>query len=162
MKSAKQIVAEWTGKEIVFPAGIPCQSMGSDIDYVDPANQNYKILLYVDSTGCTSCRLRLSDWKQIVAEADSLFRGRVDFLFFFQPKKQDEKELQFFFRQNGFTYPVFIDTNNEIDKINKFPSDIQYQSFLLDKDSKVLLIGNPSINKGIWQLFKKYISEGTV
>ena len=92
-------------------------------------------------------------------EADSLFQGSVVFLFFFQPKKQDKKELQFLFRQNGFEYPVFIDTKNEMNKINKFPTDNQYQCFLLGKDNKVVLIGNPSANAGIWQLFKKYISE---
>jgi len=86
----QQVVAEWTGKEIQFPTGIPCRSMGIDTDCINITNLNYKILLYVDSLGCSSCRLKLSEWKQIIAEADSLFSGEVDFLFFFQPKKQDE------------------------------------------------------------------------
>ena len=157
--SALQIVTEWTGKEILFPEGILSQSMGKDTIGIDFSNPNYKILLYVDSAGCSSCRLRLSEWKQIMEEADSLFSSKVDFLFFFQPKKQDEKELEFIFRQLGFQHPVFIDTKKEIDRINKFPSQTEYQCFLLDRDNKVLMIGNPSINTGIWQLFKGYISE---
>ena len=159
MQSARQIVAEWTGKEIQFPEGIPCQSLGQDTVCINTHNSTYKILLYVDSTGCSSCRLKqLFEWKNIMAEADSLFSGEVDFLFFFQPKKQDEKELQFLFRQYGFRHPVFIDTKNEIDKLNKFPSQTDYQCFLLDRDNRVLMIGNPSVNTGIWQLFKRYIS----
>ena len=159
-QSIQQVVTEWAGKEIVFPTGIPCQSLGNDTECIGFANKNYKILLYVDSMGCTSCRLQLINWKQLIAEADSLFLGEVDFLFFFQPKRQNEKELQFLFRQNRFNHPVFIDTNNEINRINKFPSQTGYQCFLLDKDNKVLLVGNPSNNAGIWQLFKKYIAEG--
>ena len=162
MQSARQIIAQWTGREIQFPAEVHCFSSGRETTCIDPANQNYKILLYVDSVGCTSCRLQLPEWKQLIAEADSLFSGGVDFLFFFQPKKQNEKELQFVFRQNGFQYPVFIDTNNEVGRLNKFPSKAEYQCFLLDGDNKVLLIGNPSVNTGIWQLFKKYIAGGTL
>ena len=158
-EDATKIVSEWTGKQIKFPDGLSCTSMGKDTTCIDLYSDNYKILLYVDSLGCSSCRLKLSEWKQIMAEADSLFNGKVDFLFYFQPKKQDEKELQFLFRSNGFNHPVFIDLKNEIDRINKFPSQTGYQCFLLDRDNKVLMIGNPSVNTGIWQLFKGYISE---
>jgi len=158
-QSIRQVVAEWTGKEIQFPEGTPCQSLGQDTVCIDFSNQTYKILLYVDSVGCISCRLRLTEWKRIIAEADTLFAGEVDFLFFFQPKKRDERELQYMFRNNGFRHPVFIDTKNEINKLNKFPSQTEYQCFLLDIDNKVVLIGNPSLNTGIWQLFKRYISE---
>ena len=158
-ENAAKIVAEWTGKKILFPAGIPCQSLGIDTTCIDCSNQTYKILLYVDSVGCSSCRLKLYEWKQIMEEADELFPVQVDFLFFFQPKKQDEKELQLLFRQYSFRHPVFIDSANEINQLNKFPSNINYQCFLLDSANKVLLIGNPIYNPGIWQLFKKYILE---
>jgi len=157
-QTIREVVAEWTGKQILFPEGIPCQSLGRDTFCINPANQNYKILLYVDSAGCSSCRLKLFEWKQIIEDADTSFSEQVDFLFFFQPKKQDERELQFMFRNNGFNHPVFIDRNCEIDRLNKFPSQTEYQCFLLDADNKVIMVGNPSLNTGIWQLFKKYIS----
>jgi len=55
METAAKIVAEWTGKEIRFPDGIPCQSSGRDTVCIDPHRPAaYKIMLYVDSTGCTS------------------------------------------------------------------------------------------------------------
>ena len=118
----QQVVAEWTGKEILFPNGIRCQSLDTDIPCSDFSSQNYKILLYVDSAGCSSCRLKLAEWKQLIAEADSLFAGEVDFLFFFQPKKQNEKELQFLFRQNGFQHPVFIDSQKKLtESTNSLP-----------------------------------------
>ena len=161
-ENAAKIVTEWTGKEIKFPQGLSCTSMGTDTSCVNLYNDNYKILLYVDSLGCSSCRLKLYEWKLIITEADSLFGGEIDFLFFFQPKKQDEKELQFIFRQNSFQHPVFVDIRNEIDKLNKFPSQTSYQCFLLNRDNKVVIIGNPSVNSGIWQLYKKYLSENSI
>ena len=158
-RDAAKIVTEWMGKEILFPADIPCQSSGSETDCIDFSNQTYKILLYVDSAGCSSCRLKLPEWKQIMAEADTLFAGTIDFLFFFQPKKQSEETLQLIFKQSGFSHPVFMDTENKINSINRFPAQTDFQCFLLDRDSKVILIGNPAFNPGVWALFKRIIAE---
>ncbi|MDR1339325.1 MAG: hypothetical protein LBK58_04660 [Prevotellaceae bacterium] len=92
-------------------------------------------------------------------ESDTVFIRKPEFVFFFQPKKKDEKELAFIFRQNGFRHPVFVDKENEIGKLNSFPSKPEYQCFLLDRDNKVIIVGNPSLNPGIWTLFKKTIIE---
>jgi len=158
-EDATKIVKEWTGKEIKFPKGLTCTSMGKDTTCVDLYSDNYKILLYVDSLGCTSCRLKLPEWKKIINESDSVFSNRPDFIFFFQPKQKDERELQQILRSNGFRHPAFIDKENEIDKLNKFASKPEYQCFLLDKDNKVVIVGDPSLNKGIWDLFKRIITE---
>lgn len=156
---AVKIIKEWTGKEIRYPENLYCTSMGRDTTCIDLHNDNYKIVLYVDSLGCTSCRLKLTEWKKIIKESDSTFSRKPEFVFFFQPKKRDEKELQFIFKQNEFRHPVFIDKANEIGKLNNFPSGSEYQCFLLDKNNKVLIVGNPSLNPGIWTLFKKTITE---
>jgi hypothetical protein len=158
-EDAVKIVKEWTGKEIKFPKGIPCTSMEKDTTCVDLYANNYKILLYVDSLGCTSCRLKLAEWKKIISESDSVFSNPPEFIFFFQPKQKDERELQHILKNNGFRHPVFIDKENEINKLNKFPSKPEYQCFLIDKNNKIVIIGNPSYNRGIWDLFKRTISE---
>ena len=158
-ENAAKIVNEWTGKEIKFPEGITYTSLGKDSTYVDLYSDNYKILLYVDSIGCTSCRLKLFEWKKIINESNTTFSNPVDFIFFFQPKQKNERELQQIFKGNGFKHPVFIDSKNEINRLNKFPSKPEYQCFLLDNDNKVIIVGDPSTNKGIWALFKKVITE---
>jgi hypothetical protein len=158
---AVKIVTEWAGKKVLFPKGIPCTSMGiKDTSCVDLYNDNYKILLYVDSLGCTNCRLKLlSTWKKIIEESDTVFGIKPEFAFFFQPKKAGKKDLQHILKQHGFRYPVFIDNGNEIGKLNNFPSDPEYQCFLLNRDNTVLMVGNPSYNQGIWTLFKKIITR---
>jgi hypothetical protein len=94
-----------------------------------------------------------------MTESDTVFTRKPEFVFFFQPKKKDEKELAFIFRQNGVYHPIFVDKDNEIGKLNSFPSKPEYQCFLLNKDNKVIIVGNPSLNPGIWILFKKIITE---
>jgi hypothetical protein len=156
---AAKIVAAWKDKEVNFPEGIPCFSMGEDTIRVDLYSDNCKIMLYVDSLGCTSCRLKLSEWEKIMQESDTVFTRKPEFEFFFQPKKKDGKELAFLFRQNGFRHPVFVDRENEIEKRNGFLSNPEYQCFLLDRDNRVIIVGTPTLNPGIWTLFKKMITE---
>ena len=85
-ESAAKIVKEWTGKEVKFPKNIPCYVSGQETltEFCEEGFQKeYKILLYVDSTGCSNCRLQLFEWKQLMEEADSLFNGKVGFILFF-------------------------------------------------------------------------------
>lgn len=48
--------------------------------------------------------------------------------------------------------------NNMINGLNRFPEEMEYQCFLLDKNNQVLTIGNPALNPKIWGLYKETIS----
>jgi hypothetical protein len=76
----------------------------------------------------------------LVAEVDSLTDDSVPFLFYFHPK--DMKELRYLTRRDKFTYPVCFDEQDELNRLNRFPSDMTFQTFLLDKENKVVAIGN--------------------
>jgi hypothetical protein len=52
-----------------------------------------------------------------------------------------------------------MDICNQLDKLNTFPKDSRYQTFLLDKYNKVVCIGNPTENPQIWSLYKQIINE---
>ena len=160
-EDAAKIVNEWIGKEIRFPENVPCYASGKEtLSELCSANfqKEYKILLYVDSTGCSGCRLKLFEWKQLIEEADSLFQGEVGFLLYFQPKSMND--MKYLFLRNKFDYPAFIDINSTINALNHFPHAMPYQCFLLDSDNKVLMIGNPVLNPTIWELYKEQISGG--
>ncbi|MDR2146986.1 MAG: hypothetical protein LBE91_11055 [Tannerella sp.] len=122
-------------------------------------NNNYKILLYVDSLGCTSCRTKLPEWRKLILESDTLFENKPDFLFFFQPRINGLTDLEVLLMGNGFNYPVFVDMKNEIMHLNNFPKEPEYQCFLLDKENKVVMVGNPVYNPAIWELYKKIIRK---
>jgi lipocalin len=59
-------------------------------------------------------------------------------------------------------YPVFFDTANNINKLNKFNPNAKYQCFLLDKNNKVVFVGNPTYSYAIWQLYKKTIDSTVI
>jgi hypothetical protein len=73
---------------IAIASIVVCFSMGKDTIYVDLYSDNCKIMLYVDSLGCTGSRLKLFEWKKIMRESDTVFARKPEFAFFFQPKRK--------------------------------------------------------------------------
>ena len=146
-----RLVNEWNGKEIKFPSRSTFTVLGKDtVDFTfDEAD--YKVLTYIDSVGCASCKLQLHRWKEWMHEVDSLTNGKVPFLFYFHPK--DMKELRYLTRRDGFSYPVCFDGKDELNRLNRFPSDMTFQTFLLDRNNKVVAIGNPIHNPKIKDLY---------
>ncbi len=148
------LLNEWMQKEILFPSNPTFTLRGKDT--VDNLILNkYKIINYVDSAGCTSCKLRLSDWSQLMSYIDSVSNQSVQFLFFFFPKSG--VEVYHTLRAERFAHPVCIDENDSFNKLNHFPSDMMFQTFLLDKDNKVVAIGNPIQNPRVKELYLQII-----
>ena len=150
------LVQEWQGKEIVFPQNMAFTRFVTEpVDYRIP-DAEYKVLVYVDSVGCTSCKLQLPKWKELIAHVDSATNGNVPFIFVFQSK--DDRELRYMLKRDNFDRPICIDRNNRFDELNQFPQDITFQTFLLDKDNKVKVIGNPVHNLAVRDLYLKQIT----
>lgn len=84
-----RLVQEWEGKEILFPAHSTFTIQGRDTVDFDFKDATYKIVTYIDSVGCTDCKLQLYRWKELIKEVDSLTNGNVPFLFYFHPKEYE-------------------------------------------------------------------------
>ena len=156
-----RLVNEWNGKEIKFPSRSVFTIQGKDTVDFEFRHADYKVVTYIDSVGCTSCKLQLPRWKELLAEVDSLTGGSVPFLFYFHPK--DAKELRYLTRRDDFAYPVCFDGQDELNHLNNFPSDMTFQTLLLDKSNKVIAIGNPVLNPKVRELYVRLITgnEGT-
>lgn len=154
-----RLVKEWKGKEILFPTHSTFTIQGKDTVDFDFGNADYKVITYIDSVDCTSCKLQLHRWKEVMSEIDSLTGSAVPFLFYFCPK--DKEELCFLMRRDTFIYPVCFDEQDRLNRLNKFPSDAAFQTFLLDKDNKVAAIGNLALNPLIKELYIEIIKGDT-
>ena len=129
--------------------------MTDTTDYQIPQSE-YKVLIYVDSIGCTSCKLQLHKWKELIEYTNSVTQNKVPFLFFFHPK--DAKEIRYLLKRDGFDHPICIDLDDRLNKLNKFPADMTFQTFLLDKNNKVAVLGNPVHNTAVKDLYLKQIT----
>jgi len=153
---AEMIVTEWIGKTIQFPDNMVFSVYGRDTLSSPILETPYKILLYSDSSGCTSCKIKLLEWQALIQETDTTLYNKLSFIFCFYPK--NTKELEFLLLHDRFNYPVYVDIHNELDKLNCFPQQIEYQCFLLDNENKVVSIGNPILNRRIWDLYKQIVT----
>ena len=153
---AEKIVAEWVGKTIQFPADIPLSVYGKDTLLPGFHSTPYKILFFVDSTGCLGCKLGLSEWQKLIVETDSALAGKLSFVFYFQPKNRNDLVSKFL--RDGFNYPVLIDQTSNLNQQNHFPDKPEYRCFLLDDENKVISVGNPTTNPKVWDLYKQIIT----
>ena len=145
---------EWKGREILYPNDMHFFMQGRDTLNADSICM-YKIITYIDSIGCMSCKLGLSQWQDFAVNVDSIFPNTVHFQFVFQPYKLNE--IRLLLKRERFNHSVYIDENDKLNRLNHFPSDMAFQTFLLDKDNKVLAMGNPILNPKIKELYLKII-----
>lgn len=151
-----QIVSEWQDKEIFFPTNSVFTIQGKDtVDY--PIESKYKVLVYVDSVGCTSCKLQLNKWNEFITEVDSITNHNIQFLFYLSSK--NAREIRNYAIQEDFLCPFCFDPNNNINQLNNFPDQDIFHTFLLDENNKVRIIGNPNKNDRIKKLFIECINK---
>ncbi len=154
MTEMEDLVQAWDGKMIQFPLNPVFTILDEDtIDY--DIHVGYKILTYVDSTGCTSCKLRLPEWKRFMSVVDSVTSRSVQFLFFLNTK--DRRDIRHTLRTDHFHHPICIDVEDSLNRLNNFPKDMAFQTFLLDKTNKIIAIGNPVLNPKVKELYLKVL-----
>lgn len=153
----EELVKVWSGKEIFFPKEIVFTKFGTDtVDYA-ALKSRYRIVTYIDSIGCVSCKLQLVRWKKMIAEFDSITNCSVPILFFVHPK--GKKEMSFILKRDKFDHPICMDLSDSFNKLNKFPPEVMFQTFLIDGYNKVIGIGNPVHNYRIKEIYLKIIQE---
>ncbi len=126
-KEIAKVVTEWQNREIIFPKGLVFTLHGRDTtDYTIPP-ASHKILVYVDSIGCTSCKLQLHKWKEFIKEVDSMTHGTVPVIFVFHSK--DLREISYLLKRDGIDIPICIDMEDKLNAVNHFPTHQQFQTF---------------------------------
>lgn len=150
----RQAVEYWNGREIVFPE-LTMKYLGRDTVCSGLLKGRYKILHYVDTNGCTSCRLRLFEWRQYVMELDSVM-PEAGCVFVVGLKDFSEFELQQ--RINRFERPVLYDPELRLDSLNHLPVNPALQTFLLDSLNRVVALGDPVKNTAVRELYRKIVT----
>jgi hypothetical protein len=155
------LVKEWEGKEILFPESMVFTQSGIDTLDDHRSEPDYTIVSYIDSVGCTSCKLKFHRWLEIMHEMDSISGQPVPFLFIFHPKsKRDLSELSYLMKRDNFSYPVWIDVEDTFNGMNKLPDNSVFHSFLIDKQNKMVAMGNPFENPKIKELYLNVLIGG--
>lgn len=151
---------EWYQKRILLADNMVFTRLVKDtID--NNLNTNCKILFYVDSLGCTICKMKMYEWASFITEITNIVQDRVSFVLVINPDKQKNtlRELRSSLIASRFDYPIWLDMNDSLNKLNHFPPDERFHCFLLDSANRVILIGNPVQNPKIKELYIRTICE---
>lgn len=151
-----QVVQAWQGREVLFPNNPVFTIYGQDTVSYNFRNADYKVVSYVDSVGCLSCKLQLNKWTNIIHRIDSVADIRVPFVFVFSPEKL--RDVVYATKSSGFDYPILLDLKGEFNNLNHFPTNFNFQTMLLDRDNRVVAIGNPVQSPKILDLFQSIIT----
>jgi hypothetical protein len=119
----------------------------------------FKIVVYADSLNCIDCDLNLIEWKQHIREIQKrdlnvcfLFILNINYLY-------DIKKIM---QRDNFHYSIWFDKDKYFAKLNNFPEDVKFITFLLNKENKILLTGNPINNSNNWNFYINTINKLSV
>lgn len=145
-------------REILFPSNSTFSIRGKDYANFQIPNSEYKIVSYIDSAGCMGCKLELPRWEGFMHEFNKFFpkTDLILLLYIFPKSRSDVEKLMLY---NHFPHPICIDQSDSFNKLNKLENGESYQTFLLDKNNKIIGIGNPIYNLSIKELYFKTIKH---
>lgn len=153
----RELVGQWLGSEIVMPSELVYQIQHDTVG-IDLSRPDFKIVNYVDSSGCTSCRMKLSRWSEVIDELKSIADTDVEVITIVNT--DDPQEIISYLQRDNYLSPVAFDPDNIFDSVNALPPSADHHCFLLDADNRVIAIGNPAYNPKIKDLFIRHITDG--
>lgn len=114
-----------------------------------------KVVVYSDSTECTGCYIKqLNLWNDLIG-IEERSKGKVVFIFIMDVNPKDCNMVYNALYTSALKHSVYIDTLHIFRRENKqIPDNKLFYTFVLNKDNKVVLIGNPLFNEHIEKLFQ--------
>ena len=145
--------------EICIPADLEVYCEGRSVDTLTDGHIGaIKQIIYYDSTGCSSCQINRLAMTESLFMQDST--GRFTPILLFAPGKDQYGNVVKSLKEQAFPFPVFIDRTNEFIRRNDpILADTRFQSFLLDRNNRIVLIGNPLNGDAMWELFKSTLEN---
>ena len=147
-------------KSITIPKDVKILVHGEDSVINNFMDSELKWIVYADSVSCNSCIVsNMTNWMNLVFYAEA-FNDRLKYYFIFNPRKSDEDDIRLSLKTSYFDYPIILDIDGKFEKLNPhLPKNKAMHTFLLDKDNKVILVGDPLRNKKIKETFYEMVEE---
>lgn len=118
-----------------------------------------KLIQYYDPTECVLCKATsLNDWLNI----HGLTQENLNFGLYiiFAPSPIQYDEIKKILRFQDKKYSIYLDRDNLYFKKNEsLLNNKIFHTLLLDKNNRVVLVGNPLANDKMWSLFKSTLDN---
>lgn len=121
-----------------------------------------KLVHYIDSAQCSSCYLVKKQALEPLIKLEKESNNQFYNTFIVQPgvNSRNWKVLTEKYKHKSTPTTLFIDSVNVFIEANpNMPSESMYHTFLLDENNKVILVGNPMLNKQIEDMMLSIVEE---
>lgn len=124
----------------------------------DTARHEMKIVSYIDVSTCVPCFVsNIHKWQELNKELFAEYGIPIYFIacpeFYFADGDSQQQR----FIHNAFR--MVCDYDNELRECYPFIGKQQFQTFLLDKNDNIVLIGLPIDDKDVFELYRKFIKR---
>ena len=152
-RKTKKQVDKLLSETVVVPSEISQVLFGRDTLLMNVVGSPARLVIYTDSLSCSSCRLKyMYEYNDILSlheESD----GELMPIFVFSPREGQAAEIRNTLLLYRFDYPILLDDKGLFPAANPhIPSDNRFHTFLLDRNGKVVLVGDPLHNPQLWEL----------
>jgi hypothetical protein len=147
---------EFTGSMVVMPEGISRINY-LDKEIVDHREKDAVLVVYVDSVACATCNTNgMFQYDEVIAFGADPISDYAPAFIFAPPKKVNTMTLRELCRMQAnymaLKERMFPVANPHI------PADKRFHTFLLDKNGKVVFVGDPVNNPPLRELYKTTIT----
>lgn len=140
------------GREITFPKGYKSLSCHDSLKVEPLLGADVKMVSYIDNLPCTSCGIKmLYNW---IAEIDSMEQG-LPYVIVVQTDKKEE--LFDIISHVSFPRPLMIYDSDVLKTENHLDVLARNKTFLLNRDNKIVLVGEPFGCSRMFDLYKQQI-----
>jgi hypothetical protein len=149
---------ELMGSTIVLPEKISCVYNGEVFPMPDSLRDRPKLIVYIDSTECTTCRIsRIEMYRPLYNIANET--QRFSLLLLLANKDLSGIPLIQYLRDMEIDMILYVDNDNRFSELNSVMcSDSRLHSVLVDETGKPQVVGDPSRSDRIMSLFSKRIN----
>lgn len=126
----------------------------------DTSETSYKLVTYIDSTACSPCGIdHLFEWGTIIDESKEK-NYDIKFIFIVAPKKAQLIQTYYAISHCTLYSNIYVDTSYMfMDNNPCMEKGYIFETFLLDKDDRIALVGNPIKNPKIHDLITNIIKS---
>lgn len=157
----ESIVNSWLGKVISIDTNVGSITEKGDSIDVDMPDADFRLIRYIGGDDCTSCRMHLHKYNEALRTLSDSAGTEVDFLCIICPNNLDELR-RILKTENRSNLKILVDTRDSLNQLNGFPEADRLRTFLVDRDNRVLGVGDPAVNPQIMRLYTSILTSDSV
>lgn len=157
----ESIVNSWLGKVITIDTTVGFITERGDSIDADMPDADFRLIRYIGGDNCTTCSMHLHKYNEALRILSDSAGTEVDFLCIICPSNIDELR-RILKTENRSNLKILVDTRDSLNRLNVFPEADGLRTFLVDRDNRVLGVGDPAVNPQIMRLYTSILTNDSV